>query len=111
MPPAGTFAGRLRELREAAGLSQYELARRTGLSKQTLSVLEKGGRDPSWTTVRLLAHALGVAVTAFEVGPLPLPESRPAGPRGRGGKDAAAPRGRPRTRGGSGPASGTGRAG
>jgi transcriptional regulator with XRE-family HTH domain len=83
MPEADTFAGRLQELREAKGLSQYELARRTGLSKQTLSKLEMGDRDPSWTTVRLLAHVLGVSVTAFEAGELPLPEPKPPARRGR----------------------------
>ena len=47
--PANTFAGRLHELREAAGLSQYELARRTGLTQETLSKLERSGREPAWT--------------------------------------------------------------
>jgi transcriptional regulator with XRE-family HTH domain len=78
-----TFAARLQALRVAAGLSQYEVARRTGLTKQTVSVLERGGRDPTWTTVRLLAHVLGVSVTQFEVGDLPLPEVKPPAPRGR----------------------------
>jgi transcriptional regulator with XRE-family HTH domain len=61
-----SFAQRLRELREAAGLSQYELARRSGVSKQALSKLEKGERQPSWETVRKLARALDVSVAAFD---------------------------------------------
>jgi len=80
-----TFADRLRELRAAAGVSQYELARRAGLTRQTLSRLERGDSEPSWTTVRRLANVLRVSVTAFEVGDLPLPEAgaSPARPRGR----------------------------
>src|SRR4051794_29570296 len=82
-PKQETFADRLCSLREAAGLSQYEVAKRTGLSKETLSKLEKGDREPAWMTVRLLAHVLGVSITAFEVGDLPLPEARPTVPRER----------------------------
>jgi transcriptional regulator with XRE-family HTH domain len=82
-----TFADRLRALREGAGLSQYELARRTGLSKQTLSQLERE-REPSWGTARLLAKALGVSLTAFEIGEVELPELAPPAPRGRPRKAA-----------------------
>src|SRR5437763_12716003 len=82
-PKQETFVDRLCSLREAAGLSQYEVAKRTGLSKETLSKLEKGDREPAWMTVRLLAHVLGVSITAFEVGDLPLPEPKPPAPRGR----------------------------
>jgi transcriptional regulator with XRE-family HTH domain len=61
-----SFARRLRELREAAGLSQYELAKQSGVSKQALSKLERGERQPSWETVRKLARALNVSVAAFD---------------------------------------------
>lgn len=63
------FADRLRQLREAAGLSQYRLAQLAGLNKQTLSRLEKTDSDPTWTTVVKLAHALGVAITEFDFDP------------------------------------------
>ena len=55
-----TFAKRLQTLREAAGVSQYKLAELSGLSKQALSQLEKGDREPSWETVQKLAKGLGV---------------------------------------------------
>jgi transcriptional regulator with XRE-family HTH domain len=61
-----TFADRLRALRGAAGVSQYRLAKDTGLSAQTMSRLEKGAK-PSWETVQLLAKALGVSVEAFVI--------------------------------------------
>ena len=68
-----TFAERLAELREQADLSQYRLAQLSGVSKQTISQLERGIGDPSWETVRRLARALKVEVTAFDVGELTIP--------------------------------------
>ena len=41
------FAARLTELREEAGLSQYALAQKSGVSKQALSRLEKGELERS----------------------------------------------------------------
>ena len=86
---SNTFANRLRERREAAGLSQYALAKQSGLSKQALSQLEKGIREPTWQTVQLLAVALGVDCSAFVDPSLQPPDVEPAKPRGRPRKDAA----------------------
>lgn len=36
-----------------------------GLSRQAISKIENGEREPGWNTVLLLASALGVEVTAF----------------------------------------------
>ena len=82
MPKKETFARRLPRMRKAAGLSKYELAKRTGLSAQAIAKLE-GGAEPSWDTVRRLAYVLGVGVSAFEVGPPPIPAAalRRAAPR------------------------------
>ena len=56
-----TFAGRLRALREAAGLTQEELAFRAGLSPHAVGALERGVRQrPHPHTVRSLADALGL---------------------------------------------------
>jgi transcriptional regulator with XRE-family HTH domain len=60
-----SFSERLRSLREAAGLSQYALAKRAGLSKQALSRLESEAREPNWVTVQRLAAALGQSCEAF----------------------------------------------
>ncbi|USS41412.1 helix-turn-helix transcriptional regulator [Thermococcus aggregans] len=38
---------RLRELREAKGLTQEELARALGVTRQTIIAIEKGKYDPS----------------------------------------------------------------
>jgi transcriptional regulator with XRE-family HTH domain len=83
-----TFAERLRGLRENAGLSQYALAKKSGLTKQALSRLELGEREPTWQTVQLLAAALGVDCRAFVDPGLQPPPEEPARPRGRPRKDA-----------------------
>lgn len=71
-----TFGERLKELREAAGLSQYALAKKSGVTGQAISKLEKGESEPSWLTVRKLARALGVTVSDFDVGDLPGEEEK-----------------------------------
>ena len=54
-----TFGGRLRALREGAGLTQEELASRAGLTAKAVSALERGERRrPYPHTVRSLADAL-----------------------------------------------------
>jgi transcriptional regulator with XRE-family HTH domain len=78
-----SFAARLKALREVAGLSQYALANRSGLSKQALSQLELGRREPTWATVQLLAAALGVSCEKFNDPALRPPEP-PAEPPRRG---------------------------
>jgi predicted ATPase/transcriptional regulator with XRE-family HTH domain len=53
------FGAKLRELREAAGLTQEELASRAGLTAKAVSALERGERKrPYPHTVRSLADAL-----------------------------------------------------
>jgi transcriptional regulator with XRE-family HTH domain/tetratricopeptide (TPR) repeat protein len=54
-----TFAGLLRRMRRAAGLSQEALAKRAGLSRRGVSELESGvSKAPRKDTVTLLADAL-----------------------------------------------------
>lgn len=50
----------LRTIRELAGFSQAELARRTGISQGHISQIESGQKHPRPRTVRLLADHLGV---------------------------------------------------
>jgi len=57
-----SFGMRLRWLREAAGLTQEELAERAGLTAQGVGALERGDRRrPYPHTVQALAMALGVS--------------------------------------------------
>jgi transcriptional regulator with XRE-family HTH domain len=92
------FGRRLRELREAAALTQAQLADRAGMHPQAVVKLERGEREPSWASAVALAEALGVDCRAFLEAPSgPPPEPR----RGRPRKERAAgpapkrPRGRP----------------
>jgi predicted ATPase/DNA-binding CsgD family transcriptional regulator/DNA-binding XRE family transcriptional regulator len=58
-PDSRPFGSVLREVRIAAGLTQEDLAERTGLSVRGISDLERGARShPHFETVRLLADAL-----------------------------------------------------
>ena len=57
-----TFGTRLRRLREAASLTQEELAERARLTRNAISALERGERKrPYPHTVRSLADALGLS--------------------------------------------------
>ncbi|HEU0116500.1 MAG TPA: helix-turn-helix domain-containing protein, partial [Thermomicrobiales bacterium] len=55
----------LRQFREAAELTQIELAARSGLTHEAISRLEVGRAAPLAKSVRRLARALGVTPTAF----------------------------------------------
>jgi len=52
----------LKEYREAAGWSQGELARRLGVSRQTINAVETDKYDPSLPLALRMAKLFGVAV-------------------------------------------------
>lgn len=51
---------RIRRLREAAGLTQTQLAKRAGTKQPDLSAYESGARSPSATTLSRIVTATGV---------------------------------------------------
>jgi transcriptional regulator with XRE-family HTH domain len=60
------LARHVRQLREAAGMSQQALAIAAGLSISVVTQLEQGTKaDPRISTVVALAKALGVSVDAL----------------------------------------------
>jgi transcriptional regulator with XRE-family HTH domain len=61
-----TFGMKLKQMREALGLSQADLAYRSGLHPQSVAKLEQGSREPSFFTVKAIAGVLGASVSAFE---------------------------------------------
>lgn len=66
----GGIGPRLRQLREARGLSLSEVARRAGIGKATLSGLETGVRNPTLETLYAVTAQLGVPLgAALEAGP------------------------------------------
>ena len=54
------FSVNLKKLRELAGLTQDELAARTGLSKSAISMYERGERFPSEKILEVLADYFNV---------------------------------------------------
>ena len=57
------FSNRLRELREQAGLSQSELARRAGIAESNFSKIENGLWQAWPKAKRRLARALKVRIS------------------------------------------------
>jgi transcriptional regulator with XRE-family HTH domain len=92
---ADWFAGRLRELREHAELTQQELATRLGTTVRNISRLETGAQEATWPTVIALAMVFGVSCDAF----LQEPAAKPQPQRGRPRKAAPQPASPTRTRG------------
>lgn len=60
-----TFSRRLKFLREAAGLSQEELASRSRLDRTYVSGCERGIRNPTLISLERLAYALNVPPSAM----------------------------------------------
>jgi transcriptional regulator with XRE-family HTH domain len=56
------FAGRLKELRESAGLTQPQLAEKCGTHYTSIARLESEARAPSLRVAVALADALGVSI-------------------------------------------------
>lgn len=59
-PRPGRVANRIRELREAAGLTQAELAARVGATRQTILAVEAEKYAPSLELAFRIARAFGL---------------------------------------------------
>ena len=53
----------IRELRTEQGDSLEALASQAGITKNMLSLIERGEGNPSWRTVQGIAGALGISVS------------------------------------------------
>jgi transcriptional regulator with XRE-family HTH domain len=62
------FSANLRRARQAAGISQEELAARCEIHRTEVSLLERGGREPRLGTMVKLATALGTTPEALCAG-------------------------------------------
>ena len=62
---AAELAERLRQLRDERRISLRELSRRSGISVNALSAIERGLSSPSVSTLYRLVEALGVPITAI----------------------------------------------
>ena len=56
------FRVELKKQREIAGLSQYRLAEKIGVSQATVGMWESGKREPNFTTICQLADFFGISV-------------------------------------------------
>lgn len=63
------FGQRLKELREAAELSQSQLADKAGVAVRNIENWEQGLSEPRFSVVLRIAEALGVSCEAFRVLP------------------------------------------
>jgi transcriptional regulator with XRE-family HTH domain len=87
------FKDRLRELRQAAGLSRNELADKVGgeTTGRTIEGLEQGRRLPGWEMILRLSTALGVECSEFTRQPGALPPPRAGRPKKQAGGAPSAP--------------------
>ena len=56
------LGGRVRSLREQAGLSAGALAERSGVNRQTITSIESGSHVPNLRTVERVAQGLGLTL-------------------------------------------------
>lgn len=56
---------RMKRARKAIGLSQEELAREIGVSRQTINMIERGDYNPTLKLCIQLCHALGTTLDAL----------------------------------------------
>lgn len=77
MSTKSTFGTRLRQLREAAGLTQKDLVERTRIAQRSITRYETDASAPSWQAVVMLAGAIGVEPAAL------LPPARRRGTAGQ----------------------------
>lgn len=62
-PEAQAALGKaIRELRNRRGSTLEALAGEAGITKNMLSLIERGEGNPSWSTLRGIAQALGISV-------------------------------------------------
>jgi len=59
------IAGRIKTERLKRGLTQEELAYRSGLSRTYISYLEIAQRNPPLKTLQRIAHALGIDISVL----------------------------------------------
>ena len=77
-PTAQTIASRIRSTRKAHGLTQAEIARRTGMHRPNIARIERGRQTPSTDTVARLASAIGCEMADLLDGAVPVQKFRPS---------------------------------
>ncbi len=57
------FGKKLRSFREAAGLSQEQLAELSGLHRNYIGGMERGERNPTITSLKKVSKSLGISLS------------------------------------------------
>ena len=52
----------IRDKRESQGLTQVELAQKSGLDRNYIGMVERGERNPSFLSLLKIAHGLGLLI-------------------------------------------------
>lgn len=84
--PHVAFGERIRQLRQAAGMTQEDLAERCGLFRTYMSRIETGKANPTLSMIHALATSLGVSMVELFDDATPVrkaPRSSPRPSRGR----------------------------
>lgn len=73
------IAGRVRSLRNAAGMSLADLAAATGVSRSMISLIERGEANPTASVLERIASGMGMPLAGLfsDPGPVENPVSRP----------------------------------
>ncbi|MFG5863815.1 helix-turn-helix domain-containing protein [Metapseudomonas sp. CR1201] len=59
------FGNRVRELRQAKGITQEAFADQCGFARTYMSRVETGGANPSLDAIKVLADALGISISTL----------------------------------------------
>ena len=57
--PQPALGEAIRQLRQKRGMTQEDLAHESGITTGTLSLIERGHANPTWSTLKGIANALG----------------------------------------------------
>lgn len=68
------LGARLKQVREASGLSQRELARRAGVTNGTISLIEQNRNSPSVASLRRVLQGIPMSLAEFFSMEVPAPE-------------------------------------
>ena len=78
-----TLGDRIRQARERVDISQAELARRIGISKNAMNAIEAGNADPRASRIVAIAQELGVSTDALLLGNHATGSRKPKAPAKR----------------------------
>jgi transcriptional regulator with XRE-family HTH domain len=70
-----SLAGKVKELREGAGLSQEEFSESARMHRTSIGYFEQARREPNLSTMLILADTLGVTLDKLVEG-VPVPQER-----------------------------------